>query len=205
MTHGGRKLGQILGLVLCLSAATAQAAPLRFDFRFENSGASVVANGFIVFESTLIPNPSSCSGPITLPDASILDLEVTVSGLAAPAGGVFHLSDFERVAFCTANGTLDLNAQLVGQSVPGGTWGQFAGDFNLFDAPGGNSAPNGEEVFFLCPADGNVSSCMNLVSMQAAGVQTNPAPVLSPASLALAALLLCSLGLWSVAKSRDDA
>jgi hypothetical protein len=111
------------------------AAPQRFDFVYQGVGNTAEANGFIVFESTLLPNPTVGSDNfIILPDPSVLALEVTITG-SAGGDGTFTLADFGQYAFATADTTLDLTTELIGQATSGGSWGTpdgSSGDFNLF-------------------------------------------------------------------------
>jgi|GEM_PF-1167411 len=100
------------------------AAPLRFDFLFEQNGGTAQATGYIVFESTLLPNPGF--GSYNIPDntGTLLDLYVVVSGSSSANGnGIFTLNDFVGVEFSTGQLALDFSNELVGQPTDTDPWG----------------------------------------------------------------------------------
>jgi PEP-CTERM motif len=159
------------------------------DWSGAGNGNSAVAHALITIDETSLPNPGSYSDAGNLP-AFIQDLTLTVSG-ASSGNGAFTLSDFQGAFWNTAGMTLDLGQQLVGQ----GGWGSTAGDFNLFNAAGSPSAPNGEELFLLA-ADGGTGDEMNLTSFIAAP---------EPGSLSFVLLGACLIGLAALRSRRKTA
>ena len=186
------------------------AAPQRFDFVYLGDGNAAVATGYIIFESTLIPNPTVDSDNfVILPDPSVLALEVTITG-SAGGDGTFTLSDFTDYAFATAGTTLDLTTELVGQATSGGPWGTpdgSSGDFNLFGGGqpmsssdyqnvdlnanrGGGSPPIGT-FYFTLTAGGGGNESMLLSSFAPFAVL--PIPAINNYSLMI--LILCVFAL----------
>ncbi|MEO5691519.1 MAG: IPTL-CTERM sorting domain-containing protein [Usitatibacter sp.] len=178
--------------LLAVSALSVEAAPMRFNFTFATGGATAV--GFIVLETTLIPNPGG--GFIALPDPSVVDLQVTVSG-AAGGNGTFGIASFTAVVFDTGPGALNLRAELVGQPSGGGSWGTTAGDFNLF---GVAPTPNGVGPFNL-ESNGGAGTTMALVSM-AAAASPSQVPTMSEWMLLLMVLAVASLGVHQLRRFR---
>jgi hypothetical protein len=192
-------------LLLASLASQVSAAPITFPFRFADPASSAQAVGSITFEDTLLANPGSSS--IFLPDPAVLALSVTVSGSAA-GDGTFGIADFTEVVFDTNGGTLNFNAQLVGQPTAGGSWGTpdgNSGDFNLFsggvgegaeryadqpNAPAGANAPPNGVFYFTLGANGGADEPMVLTAM-GGGPISPPAtlPIGPGAWLALAGLL----------------
>lgn len=209
-----------------LFTSLAQAAPVTFNFTFDDPGSSALTVGSITFEDTLVANPGQ--NFFQLPNAAVLALTVTVSG-ASSGNGTFGINNFGAVLFETNGGTLNFAAELVGQPTNGLPWGTQiadqptkgfvpgdAGDFNLFSNVGqlgktgaeryqnrvtpqgvGPFPPDGV-FFFLLGADGGMAEAMALTSMAPAGVGgAIPVPTLS----FWASLILC-LGLAGFAISR---
>ena len=180
-------------LAALLSVSTlgvAHAAPITFQFTFDDPASTAQAVGSITFESTLLQNPGMQF--FDLPDPGVLALNVTVSG-AASGNGTFAITDFTGVVFDTNGGTLDLASQLVGQPTAGSPWATLdnnSGDFNLFsgspkrgesgygDSPstpdGSNPTPDGLDPFTL-GANGGNGEPMVLVGMSPLGGYTSPA------------------------------
>lgn len=198
--------GAVAAFLFAGTLGAAQAAPITFQFTFDDPASTALAVGSITFESTLLPNPGNAF--FILPDPAVLALNVTVTG-SANGNGNFTLSDFTAVVFDTNDGTLNFGSQLVGQSTAGSPWGTTdgnGGDFNLFSntpkggpaiygqpiaAPHGiNPAPNGVNYFTL-GANGGFDEPMELVGMSALGGLTPAAalPIGRGAWLALAVLL----------------
>ncbi len=165
-----------VAIVITVMAASAHAGLITFALEWSGAGNSAVATGMITLNDALLPNPGSTDGwpgPITA-------LQVTVSGASA-GNGTFGMADFERWAWNTSGGTLDLGTELVGQPTannPWGTPGGAGGDFNLFHAGASPSAPHGVH-FFIFTTDGGDGDQMQLTSM---------APIPEPASLSLLGL-----------------
>jgi hypothetical protein len=166
--RGSVRVTFALLLILGITAE-AHAAPVTFDFTFQDPNGPAQAVGFITFEANLLPNPEPCTegGGFTLPNLAVLALQVTVSG-ATSGNGTFGLTDFEEIAWCTNGATLDICTELVGQPTRDDPWGTSSdgegGDFNLFSvAP---PAPEGMWHFALC-ADAGQGECMLLTSMLA--------------------------------------
>lgn len=168
----------------------AHAAPITFQFTFDDPASTAQAVGSITFESTLVQNPGQQF--FDLPDPAVLALNVTVSG-AANGNGTFAITDFTGVVFDTNGGTLDFASQLVGQPTSGSPWATLdgkSGDFNLFsgspkrgepgygDSPttpnGSNPTPDGVDPFTL-GANGGNGEPMVLVGMSPLGGYTAPA------------------------------
>lgn len=203
MIKGFRQPLFAIGLLLAASCATA--APVTFNFTFDDPNSSAQAVGSITFEDTLLANPGANS--FFLPDPAVLALNVTVSG-SAFGDGTFGISDFVQVVFDTDGATLDLGSQLVGQVTPDSSiWGTpdgGSGDFNLFSqgdkganryengsAPTGSGIPPDGVFFFTLGANGGGGEPMVLTGMAPPG---GPAP--APASLPIgreAMLLLAGM------------
>ena len=179
----------MLGFALFAGTATsAVAAPLTFNFTFAGNGAT--ATGFIIFESTLLPNPGATI--FVLPNPAVLDLQVTVSGATA-GNGTFGIGTFSSIIWNTNGATLNLSAQLVGQPTPGSPWGTTtngtSGDFNLFGtvAP----APRGTTQFTL-GANFGAANSMVLTSMLQV---VRAIPALDDLKLIVLALLVGGAGI----------
>lgn len=143
-----------LGISLLLAAAGSAQAATTFYMQYSGLAFAndATASGTIVIDEALLPNP----GNTQFADAFglvVLDLNLVVSG-ASSGNGTFTLADFDGWIWSTGGATLDLGAQLVGQSTNGGPWGSGeSGDFNLFSAPSGG-APVGWAPFTLKLASG---------------------------------------------------
>jgi hypothetical protein len=176
-----------LGIALIAGVVTsALAVPITFEFRFADSG-SATAVGYIVFESTLLPNPGATT--FVLPNPAVRAIRVTVSGATA-GNGTFGLADFTSVVWDTRGVTLDFTRQLVGQPTLGSPWGTpdgNGGDFNLFGlAP----SPNGV-FFFTLGANGGPANAMTLRSM----VGLTAVPALDDLQLVVLSLLVGVAGI----------
>ena len=201
-----------------------QAAPQRYDFVFTGDGNPATAIGYIVLESSLIPNPTVNSNNfIPLPDPLVLDINVTVSG-SASGDGTYTLVDFDQIAFATGGATLDLTTELVGQATPNGTWGTpdgNNGDFNLFGVsqqqpPPAQQATNYSSIastqgvplagppagvfYFTLGAAGGGGEQMILSSFHP--FVATAVPTLSSSILLMLSLLLFTIGLYVVRKRK---
>lgn len=189
-----------IGLFL-VSGLSVFAAPVRFDFTFQNPQTLATAAGYIVFEDTLLPNPGSDF--FNLPHPAVLDLQVTVSG-ASGGNGDFFLADFTGVVWDTAGGTLDFGLELVGQPTMGNPWGTpGGGDFNLFSMGGstladayagagdGGIAPQGVDPFTLGAAAGTADPMVLVAMRRGASV-----PSLSQWGLIALIVSLAGLAIW---------
>lgn len=120
------------------------AAPVRFDFVFDDPNSSARTEGFIVFEDTLLPNPGDTT--FVLPDPAVIDLQLTVTG-SVNSDGTYNLSDYDEIDFWTNGGTLDFSQPLIGQATNGQPWGTTfdgsSGDFNLWSYGNGGVKSSG--------------------------------------------------------------
>ncbi len=210
-------------LFLLLSGMlSVQAAPIRFDFVFQDGNSGAAASGYIVFEETLLDNPTNGGnvgvnppdglppgfpGEYSIPGPEVLDLSFTVTG-SQSADGDYGMDDYVTVILFTNGGTLNLNGELIGQSTDGSPWGTSlfdAGDFNLFsndvgqgltqvhyDAFRGTSVPDGCAPFTLCSG----SDSMQLISMR--GTPSVIPSVPATSNISLLALLISSLLIGSI-------
>jgi hypothetical protein len=112
-------------------------------------GNSAKATGWMTVDATQIPNPGSYLDSSSLP-SWLTDLSITVSG-ASLGDGTFTMADFSGMYWDTAGITLNLNAQLVGQTALDAPWGALqdgsSGDLNFFGSTLG--APLGTTFFTL--------------------------------------------------------
>ncbi len=180
-------------LALLVAAAPAAASVKSFTFTFAGNGAT--ATGIIDFEMSLLGNPGLTGGR-NLFDTSggtysaygtnipglVTALSVTVRG-ASLGNGTFTLLDFDGLFFDTTRLGVDLNQQLIGQSLVGigpegqtWTWGSaghpipdsdpaasYVGDFQLF-SPNSSDAPTGGNPFQIQALSGEA---MTLTSFAA--------------------------------------
>jgi hypothetical protein len=172
------------------------------DSTAQEASITPLISGSITFESTLLPNPGSDF--FDLPASAVLALDVTVTG-ATSGNGHFTLADFSGITYNTGGGTLNFAQQLVGQAIPGGTWGDPSlenADFNLFNsAPTAPTAPDGEWFFTLCTNGGN-GDCAQLTSMIQAGAgSVGTVPALNPWMLALLGLILTAAATWTLRRA----
>ena len=169
--------------VLSLAAAPAQAIPLTFNVRWSgiSFGNGATATGFIVLESTLLPNPG-----LTSNYAAVLDANITVAG-ASSGNGTFTRPDFVFWVWSTDAVLLNLSEELVGQPVVGGTWGTSGGccgDLNLFRT--NPLAPSGTLQFRLTTAGGQD---MLLTSMRQSVPEPSTAILLGVGALGLFSII----------------
>ncbi|TDR20748.1 hypothetical protein [Marinicella litoralis] len=214
--------------ILMIGASAVHAAPIRFDFIFEDSGNGARAEGYVVFEENLLVNPTPADGgagattPEGVPDGSyqipgpaVLDLEFTVTG-SQTSNGVYGLADYEEIILFTNGGTLNFNGELVGQPTDDDPWGTVqggsAGDFNLFandvigppqsnnysDAVQGGSVVPSGCFFFELCTPGDN---MILVSMRGTPSVVPAVPATSNLSVLLLLLSSMLVGFWYFRKS----
>lgn len=114
------------------------AAPVRFDFVFDDPNSTARTEGYIIFEETLLANPGN--NTFFLPDPAVIDLQLSVTG-SVGSDGNYDLSDYDQIDLWTNGGTLDFSQPLIGQATNGQPWGTTfdgnSGEFNLW-ALGGN-------------------------------------------------------------------
>ena len=215
---------------LLIGVVGVNAAPIRFDFVFEDPNNGARAEGYIVFEETLMVNPTGSNTPdlpegtveedgsYLIPGPEVLDLAFTVTG-SQTSNGTYGLDDYEEVILFTNGGTLNFNAELIGQPTNDSPWGTVydgsAGDFNLFSndliiPPQGNRyaediqgegeggfIPNGCNYFELCTAADN----MILVSMRGTPSVVPSVPATSSMSILILSLSSLLVGFWFFRKS----
>ena len=179
-------LALVAGFVSFLG--TARAAVYVFDITYSGAsrGNTATAFGTITLEDP--PNPGFSND-----FSKVISLTLTVSG-ASSGNGTFTKSDFIGWSWATNGGTLDLDAELIGQSTDDLTWGTDnfeggAGDFQLIAAQG-SGAPNGTWLFQQTTSEGS-GNPMFLTSMSPDSIA---AP--EPGQVAASLLLLCGLGIY---------
>ena len=176
---------------------TARAAIHVFYITYSGASSSNTATAFGTITLQDPPNPGSSSD-----FSKVTSLTLTVSG-ASSGNGTFTKSDFTGWSWSTNGATLNLDAELVGQSTPGLPWGTQnfgggAGDFQLF-AASGSGAPNGTWLFQLTTSEGN-GNLMFLTSMS-----PNSSSVPEPGQVAASLLLLAGIGGYVFGKRRKAA
>ncbi len=169
---------------------TARAAIHVFYITYSGASSSNTATAFGTITLQDPPNPGSSSD-----FSKVTSLTLTVSG-ASSGNGTFTKSDFIGWNWATNGATLDLDAELVGQSTPDLPWGTQnfgggAGDFQLF-ATAESGAPNGTWLFQLTTSAGS-GDLMVLTSMS-----PTSSSVPEPGQVAASLLLLAGIGgyLW---------
>ena len=124
--------------------SVSSADPVTLNIRWSGAvfGNAATATGFITFDDAALPYIGYPSGTTLLPDPSVLDFGITITGASA-GNGSFGLSDFDSMYFYTPV-ALDLGRELIGQPVGGSfTFGPAAtsevgmgdgdsGEFNVF-------------------------------------------------------------------------
>ncbi|MFK5894326.1 MAG: IPTL-CTERM sorting domain-containing protein [Pseudomonadota bacterium] len=212
-------------ITLLILSNLANAASQRFDFTFAENLGTATATGFVIFESTLLPNPGGDF--YILPNPLVLDLQITVSG-SASGDGLYTLNDFSVVIFDTGGIALDFSRELVGQPTDSSPWGTTGGggkssatkrivglpDFNLLsnqvppdsfingdlynsgsNTLGINLPPSGIDSFTL-----QASSGENMVIASFAPFAAAVVPTLGSYAIIAFGLLLLLLGFWGLRK-----
>ncbi len=128
-----------LFFLLLIISIQVTAAPVRFDFVFDDPNSTARSEGFIILEESLVTNPGD--NTFVLPNPAVIDLQFTVTG-SIDSDGQYDINDYEEIWFDTNGGTLDFSQPLIGQATNGQPWGTAfdgsAGDFNLFPTGGLN-------------------------------------------------------------------
>jgi hypothetical protein len=129
----------VSALSLAFAAASAQAAPVTYDFTFSSGGgvggSDTVVDGRITLEGSLLAQGDYNWHEYYPGGPELLALSVNISGGSA-YDGHYGMNDFYAFAWNTAGGTLDLSRPLFGQDIGYGRhWGPIGypsyGDFNL--------------------------------------------------------------------------
>lgn len=122
-----------LTILLLITTFSISAAPVRFDFVFDDPNSTARTVGYIVFEESLLSNP--VDEIISLPSPKVLDLQLTVTG-SIYSDGTYDLNDYASVDFYSNGGVLDFSQPLIGQPTADAPWGTTfdgdSGEFNLF-------------------------------------------------------------------------
>ena len=179
-------LALVAGFVSFLG--TARATLYIYNITYSGASRSNTATAFGTITLEDPPNPGSSSD-----FSKVISLTLTVSG-ASSGNGTFTKSDFIGWSWATNGGTLDLDAELVGQDTLDLPWGTDifeggAGDFQLFAAQG-SGAPNGTWLFQQTTSEGS-GDPMFLTSMSP---ESLAAP--EPGQVAASLLLLSGLGIY---------
>jgi len=212
------KLRLFAGLLLAAMIGHAHAGdpdPTTYTLEWASSTTGATASGFIVLDRNLIINPGF--NIWELPDPTVLDFGITVTG-SASGDGTWTIDDYDEIILDTNGGTLDFDIELVGQPTDGNPWGPPSlgdgGDFNIFvgggnvrddryDNPelpteGGASPPNG--VFFFEISVGGGESLL-LTSFRPAGVpESQPVPTMTGLGLALLLGVMLFFGMRVMAR-----
>jgi len=183
-----KSVQQLLAAVcLAAQASLAGAATFFIDYSGAEHLNLAEAHGYISFADDMPTNP----GAFWLsPGIEVTDFSLTVTG-ASSGNGIFQLADYLAFSWNTAETTLDLGVELVGQPVGiAGDWGAThdgtTGDFNLIGIEN-TLAPIGVLAFQIATNGGN-GDTLNLTSMR---------PVPLPAAFWLFGSALASLGFIS--------
>jgi hypothetical protein len=179
-------LALVAGFVSFLG--TARATLYIYNITYSGASRSNTATAFGTITLEDPPNPGSSSD-----FSKVISLTLTVSG-ASSGNGTFTKSDFIGWSWATNGGTLDLDAELVGQDTLDLPWGTDifeggAGDFQLFAAQG-SGAPNGTWLFQQTTSEGS-GDPMFLTSMSP---ESLAAP--EPSQVAASLLALSGLGIY---------
>ena len=179
-------LALVAGFVSFLG--TARATLYIYNITYSGASRSNTATAFGTITLEDPPNPGSSSD-----FSKVISLTLTVSG-ASSGNGTFTKSDFIGWSWATNGGTLDLDAELVGQDTLDLPWGTDifeggAGDFQLFAAQG-SGAPNGTWLFQQTTSEGS-GDPMLLTSMSP---ESLAAP--EPGQVAASLLLLSGIGIY---------
>jgi hypothetical protein len=149
-----------LFFLLLIISIQVTAAPVRFDFVFDDPNSTARTEGYIIFEETLLANPGN--NTFSLPDPAVLDLQLTVTG-SVDSDGSYDLSDYNEIDFWTNGGTLDFSQPLIGQATNGQPWGTTfdgnSGEFNLWSFGGGQKSSNRYDGNRGLPIGGPPTAC----------------------------------------------
>ena len=176
---------------------TARAALYIYNITYSGASYSNTATAFGTITLEDPPNPGFSSD-----FSKVISLTLTVSG-ASSGNGTFTKSDFIGWNWDTNGGTLDLDAELIGQSTNDLPWGtdEFeggAGDFQLI-AAAGSGAPNGTWLFQQTTSEGTG----NLMFLTSMSPDSLAAP--EPGQVAASLLLLSGIGGYVWLKRRKAA
>lgn len=202
-----------LFFLLLIISIQVSAAPVRFDFVFDDPNSTARSEGFIILEESLVTNPGN--NTFVLPDPAVIDLQFTVTG-SIDSDGQYDINDYVEIDFNTNGGTLDFSQPLIGQATNGQPWGTAfdgsAGDFNLFPTGGLNvksgssydgnrgiqgGPPFGCNWFTLCEGGGQIPNEAQTKGIGGPGLSPMELQSMGP-NRGAPAQSVPGLSLWSV-------
>lgn len=203
---GGFVQRLVLALLLVaglMVAVAANASPVTFDVTWTDGG-SVQATGTITFsDASIFTTGGTCSNQ-PLATCNITAMNITVSGANA-GNGTFNESDFFD-AFIRVGGPLNINTNMVGQTVGVNTWDESGGggsnEFNFRNAPSSRAPRRSGAFIWTTDAGGGTPLTLTYMIAQAAPAPA-AVPTLSEWPQLLLALMVIGVA-WHFHQTRES-